>query len=207
MRTKKSRVKCWWRRNRSTFPHRVSKSEIIGRRAFLARAAGFLATLLLSPVVVRAAKNYSSLMPKDPWMTLSIVQEQLFPSETDSPGAKEINAIEYLRNVLADPVIDRGEKEFILNGVKWLNDFALERHKAVFARLSLSQRATLLQEITKTTAGRNWISKLLSYLFEALLSDPVYGGNPNGIGWKWLGHRPGYPRPPMDKRYYDLLKL
>jgi gluconate 2-dehydrogenase gamma chain len=27
----------------------------------------------------------------------------------------------------------------------------------------------------------------------------VYGGNPDGIGWRWLGHVPGYPRPPADK--------
>ena len=30
---------------------------------------------------------------------------------------------------------------------------------------------------------------------EALLTDPAYGGNPDGIGWRWLGHTPGYPRP------------
>ena len=39
------------------------------------------------------------------------------------------------------------------------------------------------------------------YIFEALLSDPVYGGNPEGIGWRWLGHRPGFPRPNQRNRY------
>lgn len=207
MQTRKPNAKGWLRRNRTAFSHTASKSEIIGRRAFLSRAVGFLAALFLSPVVVRAAKSYAAALPEDPWLTLAVVQEHLFPPETDSPGAKEIKAIEYLRNVIADPAIDPDEKEFIMKGVKWLDDLALERHKAVFVRLPQLQQSTLLQQITKTTSGKNWISKLLSYLFEALLSDPVYGGNPHGIGWKWLGHQPGYPRPPMNKRYYDLLKL
>lgn len=193
--------------NRSDPPHRELRPDIINRRAFILRAAGFLITLFLSPFAVRAANKSSSVPLKDPWHTLAVVQEHLFPSETDSPGAKEINAIEYLRNVVDDPTIDSDEKEFILNGVKWLNDLALEKHKAVFTDLSQIQRANMLQQITKTTAGRNWISKLLSYIFEALLSDPVYGGNPNGIGWKWLEHYPGFPRPPMNKRYLDLMKI
>jgi gluconate 2-dehydrogenase gamma chain len=48
------------------------------------------------------------------------------------------------------------------------------------------------------------LSLLLYYIFEALLSDPVYGGNPGGIGWQWLEHQPGFPRPPADKIYGNL---
>ena len=43
----------------------------------------------------------------------------------------------------------------------------------------------------ETRWGRAWLSLLLYYIFEALLSDPVYGGNPDGIGWQWLEHQPG----------------
>lgn len=193
--------------NWNEFQRRGFQSETTSRRTFILRAAGFLTTLFLSPVIIRAAKKTSSVPPEDSWQTLAVVQEHLFPSETDSPGAKEINALEYLRNVTKDPTIDSDEKEFILNGVKWLNDLSLEKHKAVFTSLSQSQRTSMLREITKSKAGRNWISKLLSYILEALLSDPVYGGNPNGIGWKWLKHHPGFPRPPVNKLYWDLLKI
>jgi len=47
---------------------------------------------------------------------------------------------------------------------------------------------------------------LLTYILEALLTDPVYGGNPNGIGWTWLQHQPGFPTPTEDKKYYKLRK-
>jgi len=65
----------------------------------------------------------------------------------------------------------------------------------------------MLHQITKSKAGRRWVSKLLSYICEALLGDPVYGGNPDGIGWKWLNHHPGFPRPPKHKRYRELRKI
>lgn len=194
--------------NWSEFQNRVFQSEAISsRRTFILRTAGLLTTLFLPPVIVRAAKKNSTAHLEDPWHTLAVVQDHLLPSEIDSPGAKEINALEYLRNVTKDPVLDSDEKEFILNGVKWLNDLALEKHKSVFTSLPQSQRTSMMREITKSKAGRNWISKLLSYILEALLSDPVYGGNPDGIGWKWLEHHPGFPRPPVNKRYWDLLKI
>ncbi len=178
----------------------------INRRTFLLRVVGFLATLFFPSVSARAAKNHSSIEREEPWLTIDVVHNHLFPSETDSPGAKEINALAYLRNVIGNPMIDQEEKEFIVNGVKWLNDLSLEQHKAVFAQLSYSQRTDILHQITKSKSGRRWVSKLLSYIFEALLSDPVYGGNPDGIGWKWLNHHPGFPRPPKHKRYWNLRK-
>ncbi len=190
--------------------HKLQKgnpfSKFLSRRTFLSRTAGFLAALFFSPVIVRAAKEYTSNQLKDPWLTIYVVQNHLFPSEADSPGAKEINAITYLQNVISSFTIDQDEKEFILNGVKWLNDLSLEKQEAIFTQLSFSQRTEMLHQITGSKAGRKWVSKLLSYIFEALLSDPVYGGNLDGIGWKWLHHHPGFPRPPKHKRYWNLRK-
>ncbi len=179
---------------------------LINKRTFLFRVAGVFATLFLPPIVVRAAKVRQSTQLKDPWATIDVVQNHLFPTEVDSPGANEINAIGYLRNIIASHLIDQDEKEFIINGVKWLNDLSLVKHEAFFTQLSYSQRTDMLHQITKSKAGRRWISKLLSYIFEALLGDPVYGGNPGGIGWKWLNHHPGFPRPPKHKRYWNLRK-
>ena len=34
--------------------------------------------------------------------------------------------------------------------------------------------------------------------------DPVYGGNPEMIGWKWLEHQPGFPAPIEGKTYRDF---
>ena len=204
MKKQKTKFRLW--RNHHEAQQEEPCSGFISRRTFLSRTTGFLATLIFSPVLAQAAKSNSSIEGNDPWSTLAVVQDHLFPSETDSPGAKEINATTYLRNVIAGTAIDQEEKEFILNGVKWLNDLSLEKHEAFFTQLSYSQRTDMLHQITKSKSGRRWISKLLSYIFEALLGDPVYGGNPDGIGWKWLNHHPGFPRPPKHKRYWNLRK-
>ena len=149
---------------------------LINRRTFLLRVASFFTTLFLPPIIARAATEHPSNQLKDPWLTIDIVQDHLFPSETDSPGAKEIHAITYLQDVISSSAIDKDEKEFLLNGVKWLNDLSLEKHEAVFTQLSSLQQSDMLHQISKSKAGRRWISKLLSYIFEALLGDPVYGG-------------------------------
>ncbi|MBC8549648.1 MAG: gluconate 2-dehydrogenase subunit 3 family protein [Candidatus Brocadiales bacterium] len=180
---------------------------LINRRTFLLRVAGFFTTLFLPTFIVRAAKERASIQLKDPWLTIDVVQDHLFPTGKDSPGAKEINAITYLRNIISSPAIDQDEKEFILNGVKWLNDLSLETHEAVFTQLLYSQQSDMLHQITESKAGRRWVSKLLSYIIEALLGDPVYGGNPDGVGWKWLNHHPGFPRPPKHKRYWNLRRV
>jgi gluconate 2-dehydrogenase gamma chain len=49
------------------------------------------------------------------------------------------------------------------------------------------------------------LSSLLKYIFEALLTDPIYGGNPNSMGWEWLDHTPGQPRPNPANRYGETV--
>ncbi len=183
----------------------------ISRRQFLNRLA-LLASLLAGYPAATLAQKRSDMQPEllpawrteDPWKTLAEVQEQLFPAAADTPGAGDIQALVYLRNTIENPAADGDDREFVFNGVGWLNDLAEETFQQNFAALGEQQRETLLRQIEQSRAGRNWLSLLLTYLLEALLADPVYGGNPNGIGWEWLEHQPGYPRPPADKSWYRL---
>lgn len=140
----------------------------------------------------------------DPWKTIAAVQEHLFPAGDDVPGAGDIRAAHYLHATIENPSADGEDREFIINGAGWLNDLGNERYQKVFIDLDEQQREVLLRDIEDSRAGRNWLSLLLTYLMEALLADPVYGGNPGGIGWKWLQHQPGYPTPPEDKAWYRL---
>jgi len=183
----------------------------ISRREFLAQLA-MLGTLAASYPAI-ALENLRSGMDaavspdwaqKDPWLTLAAVQEQLFPAGNDIPGAADIQAIVYLRNTIEDPAADGEDKAFIFKGVGWLNDLTQEHKGKPFVGLDETQRETLLRQIEQSAAGQNWLSLMLTYVLEALLADPVYGGNPHGIGWQWLEHQPGFPRPPADKLWYRL---
>lgn len=123
------------------------------------------------------------------------VQEHLFPKTKEAPSSQEINAREYLHLVLHDQTLDIRDRQFIKNGIKWLEEETQEKYNRSFINLSFKEKETIFQEISKVRWGEGWLSSLLSYIFEALLSDPIYGGNPSGIGWKWLNHQTGHPRP------------
>ncbi|MDP2833594.1 MAG: gluconate 2-dehydrogenase subunit 3 family protein [Pseudomonadota bacterium] len=169
------------------------KDALCSRRRFLIAAAGGLAALFAPAGTLAATAN--------PWPVLAAAQDHLFPSEPGAPGAREIRALAYLQGVLADPRGDREEQRFILKGVDWLEDLSRQRHKVSFVDLDPVRREQVLREVAGSGKGENWISTLLLYLCEALLTDPVYGGNPDGIGWAWLEHQPGFPRPTPEKRY------
>jgi len=177
------------------------------RRDFLKLASVVPATMLLSACGgsnSSAAQAQVAVLDQSPWQTFSAVQNHLFPKGADSPGADDINATLYLKSVLALPGIDDSDKKFIRDGVKWINDIASQMFAKPFHQLDKDNKEAVLQRIATSSAGENWLSLLLLYIFEALLTDPVYGGNTNKIGWQWLEHQPGFPGPPKDKRYYLL---
>jgi gluconate 2-dehydrogenase gamma chain len=183
----------------------ISRRELLRRLAMLGSLA---ACYPLATLAERRTGVESEAPPvwrnEDPWKTLAAVQEHLFPAAADTPGAGDIQALVYLRNTIENPAADGDDREFVFNGVGWLNDLAQETLQQNFVALDEQQRETLLRQIEQSRAGRNWLSLLLTYLLEALLADPVYGGNPDGIGWEWLEHQPGFPRPPEDKTWYRL---
>ncbi|MCG6864018.1 MAG: gluconate 2-dehydrogenase subunit 3 family protein [Thiogranum sp.] len=188
------------------------REDAIGRRTFLNRLTCLGALMAVYPASALAAlREAASESPDtgawsaaDPWMTLNAVQQHLFPAATDAPGAVDIGALRYLHNAIENPDADGEDRTFIVNGVGWLNDLTQDKYQRPFAGLDEQQRDIVLRRIEDSRAGRNWLSLLLTYLLEALLADPVYGGNPQGIGWQWLEHQPGYPTPPPNKTWYRL---
>lgn len=182
------------------------RGQLVSRRHFLLRlAGGSLAALFPFPSLT-ANRAPAELDEAARWQLLDAVQQHLFPSEPDAPGAVEIKALDYLRFIVADDSQDAEERAFILKGAGWLQDMALELTGQPFAALDEAQRETVLRRIEQSQAGSNWLSLMLLYVIEALLADPAYGCNPDGIGWRWLAHIPGFPHPPADKLYPELLK-
>ncbi len=181
------------------------------RRVFLGQSAALMGGFAVAGLV--SAKAQTKLGSKaalsEPWLTVAAVQEHLFPRTTGekaSPGASDIHALEYLQVMLNTPDADSDEGDFIIKGVGWLNGVANNLAGRPFIKLSKVDGERVLKKIAASTAGENWLSMLLNYIFEALLSDPVYGGNTNKAGWQWLEHQAGFPRPPADKKYWLLAK-
>ncbi|VAX00907.1 hypothetical protein MNBD_GAMMA22-951 [hydrothermal vent metagenome] len=185
-------------------PRSILKNQIKlqDRRKFLLQLSGIsIATTLLPSV---SFSNTTTQLQQQPWLTFAAVQQHLFPATKDSPGASDINAALYLKNTLNSPDMEYEDKKFILNGVKWLNGMSNKLKRKDFILLNEQDREIVLRKIEQSNAGQNWLATILLYIFEALLTDPVYGGNPKGIGWIWLQHQPGFPLPTKTKKYYKL---
>ncbi len=176
------------------------RQTLLTRRQLLLASAGGVS--LLFPLAAVSDKPVSS---GNPWPVIDAVQQHLFPAEANAPGAKQINALGYLQFVVTDATLDETDRQFIIRGAGWLQDISQQMLQRPFVALNAEQREQVLQKIAASEAGENWLSTLLLYIVEALLTDPVYGGNVDQLGWKWLQHTPGFPRPPADKTFPHLL--
>ncbi len=190
---------------------RAYTSRLIGRREFLRRLTGLSALAVLPLSFTASAQRPPEFLQRNPkiftaseWRLLQQIQEHLFPATEDAPGAADLNAAPYLQWVIADPNMDPEITEFLKNGVGWTLEALREKKISSFSALSREQRESFLREIEKTDWGQNWMALLLLFLFEALLTDPIYGANPDGVGWEWLDHHPGYPRPTPQTMYGKL---
>lgn len=189
----------------------ISRREFLTRMSLLgslalAYPATTLAELRQSKTGQTAAESFADWQQEPTWQTLAQVQEVLFPAGDDVPGASDIAATLYLHKTIENPDADKEDKDFIFRGIGWLDSLTQEHHKKTFLQLTAMQQQEMIEVIVKSRAGRNWVSTLLTYTLEALLTDPVYGGNKNQAGWKWLQHQPGYPSPPEDKTWHQLLQ-
>ena len=147
-----------------------------------------------------------NLLQTEPWTTFAAVQLVLFPADGNGPSATDLNTAAYLNFVLTADDTDPEQRDFILKGIDWLNQLANTELKLNFISASSEQQQQLIQTISTSQSGERWLSYLLLYIFEALLSDPIYGGNPDGIGWQWLQHQAGFPRPRPATTYPVLQK-
>jgi gluconate 2-dehydrogenase gamma chain len=184
--------------------HKASENSI-PRREFLSRTALALAGVATGPALYyafwRNDERDPAYLSEHQWQNLQAVQNTIFPSEPDSPGAADINAAGFFQWVLRDPEFDPEEKEYYVKGLDWLAETATEVGVSAFYEAEPQTKVKIITTAIDQGWGENWLAAMLTIIFEALLSDPIYGGNPNGIGWKWLAHYPGSPRPDTGSRY------
>jgi hypothetical protein len=124
-------------------------------------------------------------------------------NDNNFPSVKELGSVEYLAGVLDDSRIEQSSRDYILNGVMWLDETADEMFSQKrYYLLSSDERQQLLKNISSLNWGDNWLWTMMRYYFESMFCDPIYGGNKNKSGWKWLNYTPGHPRPVNVKSGY-----
>ncbi|WP_448546996.1 gluconate 2-dehydrogenase subunit 3 family protein [Thalassotalea fusca] len=180
----------------------------LSRRGMLKSAAGISAVGALhhTPISAKTSSAFERDITQETWATLDAVLLHLLPVSKTGPSAQDIQATLYLYNLVHQQPTAQDEIDFIYKGVGWLNGYTKKHLSRAFTALNQEEKETTLRSIGRSRAGENWLSMLISNLFEAMLAPPSYGGNPNGVGWQWLAHQPGFPLPPEGKRYYELPK-
>ncbi len=148
---------------------------------------------------------FQGILPENQQKILHQILNLLFPASNSSPGIEQINAEFHINSYLTDPLIDPDEQKNVINGIQWLNETAQETFKTGFLSLNETQQNEILQNILKTSWGESWLSKLLTLTFESLLLDPLYQINTGEVGWYWLHHQPGQPRPKSEIAYPEIL--
>lgn len=180
----------------------------LSRRHLLKSAAGATAMVGLSSLTSAASSHshngFKQTLATDPWMTLNAVFDHILPASASGPSAQDIQATFYLYQLVHQQPTPEDEIAFIYQGVGWLNGFTQNQYQKNFIALTKDEKDNTFTAISRSQAGDNWLNMMILNLYEAMLAPPSYGGNPDGIGWKWIAHQAGFPLPEAGQRYYEL---
>jgi gluconate 2-dehydrogenase gamma chain len=107
--------------------------------------------------------------------------DRVLPAGTDSPGAVELGAPDYIERALAAE--HAGSLPAYERGLDALDAAAIERCGTQFAELAERDRDELL--------GSSELLELLRlHTIQGCFGDPRWGGNADGRGWELLGWPP-----------------
>lgn len=177
------------------------------RRKFLKSIAiaGIAAQIpFLSACWNEEQKGSDESFPLESIKTIKAVQLILFPDDGFGPDASSINASDYFQWALHDQQMNIEDKKFIINGIEWTTDLSMSEYTKPFYELETKQQKLLIIKMTALDWGETWLSVIMSFILEALLSNPIYGGNTNMEGWKWLKHYSGSPQPNVELSYPQI---
>lgn len=163
------------------------------RRRFIRNTSLLMTLPLVSAEITAYASRDDD--PTGPYRTIASVYDDMFPETPNIPGAKRLNSIGYLHGVMNDERVDKDTKVFITNGAIWLDEESEEMFKGAYHQLTPLQRQQVLDAVLEYRWGDSWLYTIMSYLFESMFCDPIYGANSDMSGWRWLAYEPGLPRP------------
>lgn len=180
----------------------------------------FVKNLILSSVAIQmpwiqscTSTEYNIPIPnnidpltKTSFLNLHRVLDILFPDDGNGPGATQLKTSHYFLWTVNDSNIDPSTRTFLLDKLERLNEEVQHYYKSDFYKLDSSQQEEFIEELSSLKWSKNWLSYLLTLTFESLILDAQYGVNPENVGWEWLGHYPGFPRPKKEQLYPTILK-
>ena len=185
-----------WEVNRRQFVKTLSLTAIVSQ-------IGLINSCQSKENLVYQVNEYLTALESE---IIQKIQEILFPNDGNGPSVTDINAFSHLVWVLSDVHKDTESKEYIIKGIRWTEETSQEIYGRTFSDLNDSEVKAIVAFMAEKNWGSSWLSIILTLIFEALSLDPIYNVNTNKIGWQWLEHPNGTPRPNSDNSYYNIFK-
>lgn len=128
---------------------------------------------------------------------LAAVAERIFPN-TDTPGAVEVGAVDYIEKALAGAYVD--SVPAYRSGLDALDGHCRKAYGNAFSSLPAETQDSVLHELEAGDApmagGREFFELVRQHTLEGVFGDPQYGGNRDMAGWRMVGfpgQQHGYP--------------
>jgi Gluconate 2-dehydrogenase subunit 3 len=121
--------------------------------------------------------------------TLAALAERIFPA-TDTPGAVEAGALDYIERALAGPYAEclPGYRK----GLSAVDRCARRKFGGRFAQLSDADKDAVLADFETGQApelkkAADFFDTVRCHVLEGIFGEPQYGGNRGLIGWRLVG--------------------
>ncbi|MDX1350577.1 MAG: gluconate 2-dehydrogenase subunit 3 family protein [Putridiphycobacter sp.] len=137
--------------------------------------------------------------------TLEVLLELIFPDNGNGPSIKEINALPHIIWTMQDEFYGYNTYELIKSSLHNLKELTDNNYKAKYTVLDVAMQSKIIEDISQLKWGDKFLSSLATYIFEAMAIDPQYNVNLDGVGWKWLDHMAGQPKPTPNQLYPQFL--
>ncbi len=177
------------------------------RRAFVIKTTSAVVFLSLpASVHLASCKSEPDKIPKNRSLILTLAGI-IFPDTNDtSPGIREIGFARHLDFYLNDSNHDPDLQGLLIQRIEKFEKY-LTKNKIRLEKLPAKAQRRLVEQMMREY---DWFEKLISQIeniiIEACFLDPHYGVNKKQIGWKWVQHPFGTPRPDSRSDYFSLLQ-
>jgi gluconate 2-dehydrogenase gamma chain len=161
------------------------------------------APVVESDVIAARERGPGSVFDAGEWETVRAACARLIPSDAE-PGATEANVVNYIDAQLALPSFN-ALRSVIAAGVRQMNVLARSFGASRFVELEPTKQDEVLRRLQRGVrlgprrSSQRFFVLLLTFTLEGYLSHPIYGGNRDGVGWRFFGFD---PRPPHPRRPY-----
>lgn len=138
---------------------------------------------------------------------LRIILDILFPETSFAPSATQLKSDIYYIWVLKDKRLEVRNRKFLADKFLKFQQFCKEKYGKKFSSLDYDTQTEVINLVKSTNWGESYLSRVMTIILESMFANPVYGSNPEKIGWKWIKYKGGFPEPQEWNKYPEILNL